>query len=68
MFIQRIMKAAKKYTTIDFACLKIAVLSFGILLGGYFSAFFLDHTFFLWIVFLISFLWIMYRTFVRHMK
>lgn len=66
-FIQRALKAAKKYTVIDYACLKISLLFFGILLGAYLAKFFLHHTLFLWVVFILTLLWIMYRTFVEYM-
>jgi hypothetical protein len=66
-FIQRALKAAKKYTVIDYACLKISILSFGILLGAYLAKFFLNHTLFLWVVFILTMLWIMYRTFIEYM-
>ncbi len=66
--IQRMLRAARKYTVMDFGCLKIMLLFFGILIGAYFSNFFLHHTLFLWVVFILSFLWIMYRTFIKHMQ
>jgi small multidrug resistance family-3 protein len=65
--IQRVLKAAGKYTVMDYAGLKIALLSLGILLGAYFSNFFLNHTAFLWVVFIVSYVWIMYRTFIKNM-
>lgn len=67
MFIQRAIKAAGQYTVMDFACLKITLIAFGVLLGSYFANFFLSHTFFLWVVFIGSYLWIMYRHFIKHM-
>ena len=67
-FIQKALNAARKYTVMDYACLKITLLSFGILLGAYFAQFFLSYTSFLWVVFIVSFLWIMYRTFIKHMN
>lgn len=66
-FLQRALHAARKYTIIDFACLKITLVSFGIILGAYFTDFFLNYTSFLWIVFILSFLWVMYRTFFKYM-
>lgn len=66
-FIKRALKAAKKYTVVDYACLKISILSFGILLGAYLAKFFLNHTLFLWVVFILTLLWIMYRTFIEYM-
>lgn len=68
VFIHRALKAARKYTVMDYACLKITLLAFGILLGAYFAKFFLSHTFFLWVVFILSFLLILYRTFIKHMN
>lgn len=67
-FIQRALRAANKFTLMDYACLKITLLFLGILLGAYFSKFFLSHTVFLWVVFIVSYLWIMYRTFIKHMN
>lgn len=67
-FILRAMQAVKKYSVIDFAGLKIALVVAGILLGAYGAQFFLKHTLFLWVVFLASYLWIMYRTFIKHMN
>ena len=66
-FIQRALKATKKYTVIDYACLKISILTFGILLGAYLAKFFLNHTLFLWVAFILTLLWIMYRTFIEYM-
>jgi hypothetical protein len=64
-FIQKILMATRNYSIMDFACLKITLISLGILLGAYFSKFFLNFTSFLWIVFIISYIWIMYRTFIK---
>lgn len=66
-FIQRALKATRNYTVMDFACLKITLVFLGILLGAYFSVFFLNHTVFLWVVFIVSYFYIMYRTFIKHM-
>lgn len=67
-FIQRALKATRKYNITDYACLKITLLAFGILLGTYFTNYFLTHTFLLWVVFILSFLWITYRTFIKLMN
>ena len=67
-FIPQAMQAVKKYTITDFAGLKIALIIAGILLGAYGHQFFLKHTLFLWLFFLASYLWIMYRTFIKHMN
>lgn len=66
--IERLLEAGHKYTVMDFGCLKITLFFCGILVGTYFSNYFLNHTLFLWIVFILSYLWIMYRTFFKHMQ
>lgn len=66
--IERIIKAANRYTFWDYFFLKTAVLFFGILIGTYFSSFFIDHTLFMWVVFLVAYVYIMYRTFFVHMR
>lgn len=67
-FINRVLGATDKYTVWDFAFLKICLVSLGILLGVYFAKFFLTYTSILWIVFITTYLWIMYRTFFKHLK
>lgn len=66
-FTERVMRAAKKYTVWDFACLKITLLSLGILIGAYFADFFLAYAVILWPVFIFSYIWIMYKTFIKYM-
>jgi len=65
-FLDRAMRAARKFTMWDYAFFKTALVSLGILLGTYFSEFFSDHTLFLWIVFLCSYLIMIYRFFISH--
>lgn len=67
-FIQRLLKVARNYTVMDYVFFKITLVSFGILLGTYFAQYFLSYTSFLWVVFIISYLWMMYRTFIKHMN
>jgi hypothetical protein len=67
-FIQRLLKAARKYTVMDYSFFKITLVSFGILLGAYFPQFFLNYSSLLWVVFIVSYIWNMYRTFVKHMN
>ena len=64
--INRALRAARKYTLWDYAFLKITLISLGILIGSYFPDFFQSHTSLLWIIFLISYLFIIFRTFVSH--
>jgi len=67
-FIQRALKATKKYTIVDFACLKIALIALGMLLGAYFADFFLSYAALLWLIYLAAFGWIIYRTFYKYMR
>jgi hypothetical protein len=67
-FINRLLKAARNYTVMDYTFFKITLVSFGILLGAYFLQFFLNYTSMIWIIFIISYLWVMYRTFIKHMN
>ena len=67
-FIESAMRATKKYTVFDFGILKITLVSFGILLGAYFSEFFLRHTVTLWIVFLVTYIFIWYKTMIAYKR
>lgn len=67
-FIESAMRATKKYTVLDFGILKVTLVSFGILLGTYFSEFFLRHTGTLWIVFLVTYIFIWYKTMVAYKR
>jgi len=64
--INKLLGAAKKYTVLDYSLLKITLVSLGILIGTYFSNFFSNYTSLLWIIFLVSYIGIIYRTFIKH--
>jgi hypothetical protein len=66
--IERLLKAARKFTVMDYVFFKITLVAFGIILGAYFANFFLCYTTFLWIIFIFSFLWIGYRTLITHLN
>lgn len=65
-FIQKALKSTQRYTIMDFALLKIALVSVGILLGAYFADFFLNYTTLIWGIYILSFLWILYKTFFKY--
>ena len=67
IFLGKLLDSAKKYTVIDYGCLKITLISLGILIGTYFSNFFLNHTLILWTIFILSYICIIYRT-IKHMN
>lgn len=60
------LNSTKKYTIWDFGLLKITLISLGILLGTYFSNFFLSIIMLIWIIFVISYAFIMYKTFKKY--
>ncbi len=68
VFIGRIMRATKKYTTLDFALLKIGLIAIGILLGVYFSGFLGKYIAIVWVAAIISYIWIMFVTFIAYRR
>ena len=67
-FLDGLMLAAKTYTLYDYGCLKLALITSGILLGTYFTDFFLRYTTWLWIIFIVAYVCIAYRTLVAYRK
>lgn len=67
-FINSVLKATRKYTALDFALLKICLVAIGILFGVYFTGFFEKYTSFVWVAVIISYIWIMYKTFLAYRK
>jgi len=61
--IHYLMSQVRKYTVVDFAFFKLALLSAGILLGSYFAAFFQGIIAFIWILFIVCYSAIIYATF-----
>lgn len=62
-WINYLMAQARRYTVVDFAFLKLALLSAGILLGSYFAAFFQSYILIVWIVAAVSYTAVIYATF-----
>jgi hypothetical protein len=65
-FLSKLLDSARKYTIMDYVFFKITLISLGILLGTYFSKFFSSHTLLLWIIFAVSYIYIIYKT-IKHM-
>ncbi len=65
-FIDKALKAAKSYDIWDYQWLKLTLFSFGILVGTYFAQFFMQYVFIVWAIFILSYIWIMYKTFVKY--
>ena len=66
--INSVMMATKKYTTLDFALLKVCLVGIGILFGVYFTGFFGKYIFLVWGAAIISYIWIMFKTFFAYRK
>jgi len=67
-FIGNILNSTKKYNIWDYTWLKICLFSLGIIFGVYFTTFFTSCISIIWAIFIISYLWIMYKTFVKYKK
>lgn len=65
-FINNIMSSATKYNVWDYAFLKTALLSVGILIGAQFSKLFKKLAPLLWIIYIFCFIWVMYKTFIEY--
>ena len=65
-FINKALNAAKSYNLWDYGWLKIALVSFGILFGTYFSRFFIQYINIVWAIFLITYIWVVYKTFFKY--
>lgn len=66
--LNKILQRTKKYNLWDFSALKITLVTVGILFGAYFSKFFLDNIVIVWIIFGVTYLFIMFKTFVAYRK
>ncbi len=64
--IKRALNSAKEYSVWDFGILKVSLVSVGILLGAYFSDFFLSKILLVWILYLATFALILYKTFIKY--
>jgi len=56
-----VMGAAKKYTVVDYGFFKFLMITFGILLGTYFAEPLLRYIWLVWMVFVVSAIWMVYK-------
>lgn len=66
--IEKLLNAARKYNVWDYGWLKICLFSLGIIFGVYFNAFFSNYMPIIWAIFIVSYVWIFYKTFAKYMK
>jgi hypothetical protein len=64
--IEGVLSAARKYNVWDYAWFKTCLVALGILLGVYFSEFFLRYISLVWLIAIISYVWIIYKTFIKY--
>ena len=62
-WLDYLMAQARRYTAIDFTFFKLVLVSFGILLGSYFAAFFQSIIVLIWIIFVVSYIAVLRATF-----
>jgi small multidrug resistance family-3 protein len=65
-FIDKALNAAKSYSVWDYGWLKVTLISFGILVGAYFAQFFIQFIAIVWAVFILTYIWIVYKTFFKY--
>ena len=65
-FIDKALNAAKSYSVWDYGWLKLTLISFGILVGTYFAQFFIQYIIIVWAVFILTYLWVLYKTFFKY--
>ncbi len=61
-FIKNLIESAHSFTGADYVVFKICLLSIGILLGSYFSYFFMQYTLIIWVLAVISLIWLINKT------
>ena len=65
-FIDKALNAARSYDIWDYGCLKITLISCGIILGAYLVQFFIQYIIIVWAVFILSYIWVIYKTFFKY--
>jgi len=65
-FINKALKVAASYNAWDWGWLKVTLIAFGILVGTYFAQFFMQYIVIVWIIFVLSYIWIVYKTFFKY--
>ncbi len=60
-FIRRLLDAAHTFTAVDFAIFKVCLLAIGVLLGAYFSQFFMEYIDFIWVIGILTWVFLMVR-------
>lgn len=64
-FIEFTLGKASKFGIWDYAAFKICLISLGIILGAYFSHFFLSWISVIWAIFVLSYIYLIYIIFIK---
>lgn len=65
--MDKAMAAVRKYTVVDMGFFKFLMITFGILLGVYFTQAILSIIWLIWVIFIVSAAWIIFKLF-HYMK
>lgn len=63
--IDKVLKSVTHFSIWDFGFMKIGLISFGALIGAYFSKFILSNILLIWLIFIVSYVYIIYITFLK---
>jgi small multidrug resistance family-3 protein len=67
-FISSMLDASRRYNVLDYTFLKLSLMAMGIILGVYFTEFFVRFIPAVWAVAVIGLIWVMYKTFIVYRK
>jgi hypothetical protein len=67
-FFDKAINSVRQYSLWDWGWLKIALFSFGLLMGVYFAQILSQYVTFIWAIFIFAYIWIIYKTFVQYWK
>lgn len=65
--IERLLKAARKYNLWDYVWFKVTLFSFGLLCGVYLYPLVTHIISVFWLLFIVGFIWIGYKTFFKYL-
>ena len=66
--IQKLMDKARNFSVLDYAIFKTVLLSMGILIGVYLSSYIMSVIWLVWIIFAVSYCYMIYICFIRKEK
>lgn len=56
---------ASKFGILDYGIFKLCLFTLGVIFGAYFSSFFLEYISIVWILFIVSYIYLMYKIFIK---